>query len=646
VYGNFDDFTVAGHADIPICEWWAGQHRDDYTASARLAASAAHTYGRPVVDAEAFTGSPGRIFEEHPFNMKAQGDYMFCQGVNRFSFHTFVHDPYGVAPGLGLGTYGGRFDTRNTWWKQGQPWREYVARCQYLLQQGNFVADLLYYAGEDAPQWCRSREELDPKPPAGFDFDICNREILGRLVVRDGRVVAPSGLSYRILMLPPVSHLRPATLRVIEELVAAGAVVVGPRPSRVPGLAGGAEAARELEAFAGRIWGDCDGKTVTFQAHGKGRIYWGRRLEDICRDLELTPDFSFTTPGFATEEKSMHPSLGVEYIHRRTGGADVYFVSNQHHKSKIVQASFRVVGLRPEVWHPVSGRLEDAPEFSAESDGRTRVTLRLDPAGSVFVVFRRPAASTFGVVSVEKDGKPSAAQLRMDGGRFVLTADSEGAYRVHTSDGGTRRAVVPVLPALQVIEGPWQVSFQPGRGAPATVGFPQLASWTEHDDPEIRHFAGTATYRIEAHVPAAWLEKNHRVRLELGDVEVLPEVVVNGASQGVWWTVPHAADITAALKPGRNQLEIHVTNLWVNRLIGDRAHPDDVEWTSETGSTAAGKGLARIPDWVIRGEPRPSPLRRAFVGWQWPHLGAKKPLLPSGLLGPVRLVPEFEAAVE
>lgn len=648
-YGNTDDFTVAGHADIPTCEWWAGQYNAHHTATARLAASAAHTHGRKIVDAEAFTGNPARIFEEHPFSMKAQGDFMFCQGVNRFSFHTFAHDPYGVAPGLGLGTYGGRFDTRNTWWEQGQSWREYIARCQHLLQQGEFVADLLYYAGEDAPQWCRTREELDPQPPQGIDFDVCSREILGRLVVREGRLVTPAGLSYRMLVLPPVSHMRTATLRTLDALVAAGAVVVGPKPTRLPGLEGGAEAERELKALADGIWGPCDGKSVTSQAHGKGRLCWGRPLAELCRELELTADFAFTAPGFASTEKTLHPGSGVDYIHRRIGGADVYFVSNQHHKPKVVQASFRVGGLVPELWDPVRGRVEDAPEFSPEPGGRTRVTLRLAPAGSVFVVFRRSATGLSGVVSLEKDGQSVVSAntaLRSSGGRLFLTTGDAGVHQLRLSDGGTRRALVPALPSSQIIEGPWQVSFPPGRGVPAVAEFPRLVSWTAHADPEIRHFSGTAAYRIEVNVPADWLGKNRRVRLELGEVQLLPEVLVNGSSQGVWWTLPHAGDVTAALKPGRNSLEIRVTNLWVNRLIGDQAHPDDAEWTTETGSTAPGKGLAQVPDWVARGTPRPSPLRRAFVGWQWPHLVATKPLLPSGLLGPVRLVPVFETVVE
>jgi hypothetical protein len=644
-YGNADDFTVAGHADIPTCEWWAGQYTPHHTATAKLAASAAHTYGRPIVDAEAFTGNPARIFEEYPANMKAQGDYMFCQGVNRFSFHSFVHDPYGQPPGLGLGTYGSRLDPRNTWWAFSRPWRDYLARCQHLLQQGQFVADLLYYAGEDAPQWCRLRDDLTPRPPTGLDFDFCNREILGRLQVQDGTLLAPGGIRYRLLVLPPVTHLRPATLRTIAALVAAGATVVGPKPLRTPGLEGGDAAARELRELADRVWGDCDGKSVTTHTHGRGRVYWGRPLDDVCRELSLVPDFTFDATTASPPGKTLYPGPGTEYIHRRIGETDIYFVSNQHDQAKTLHASFRVTGRQPELWHPDTGRIEGAPEFEPTPDGRTRVTLRLDPAGSAFVVFRRPLAGEAGVLAIQKNHQPASARLRREEGRLLLRAAEAGEFQLTTTAGRVRRAAVPNLPAPLALAGPWEVAFSAGQGAPEKILLPQLVSWTQHEHPEVKHFSGTATYRLEADVPADWLAAGRRVTLDLGDVQVIAEVTVNGRNLGVLWKAPYATDITSALRPGRNQLEVRVANLWVNRLLGDLRHPDDNEWTSETGSTAPGQGLARIPDWVTQNTPRPSPQRRAFVAWRWLHL-PKKSLLPSGLIGPVRLVPEAEVLVE
>jgi hypothetical protein len=577
--------------------------------------------------------------------MKAQGDYMFCQGINRFSFHSFAHDPYGVPPGLGLGTYGGRFDPRNTWWAQGQPWRDYLTRCQHLLQQGQPVADLLYYAGEDAPQWCRTRDELQPKPPEGLDFDFCNREILGRLQVQDGTLLVPGGTRYRLLVLPPVTHMRPATLRTIAALVADGAVVIGPKPERVPGLEGGAEAERELRTLADRVWGNCDGKAVTTHPHGRGRVYWGRPLEEICHELKLTPDFLFEASATAPLGKTLYPGAGTEYIHRRLGETDVYFVSNQHSQAKTVRASFRVKDRLPELWHPDSGRTEVAPEFEAGADGRMRVTLRLDPAGAVFVVFRRPLGREAGVVAIQKSNQPANARIRREEGRLFLRAPAAGEFLVRTSGGQTRRAVVPALPAPRDLTGPWTVAFPAGQGAPDQITLPRLASWTDHDHPEVRYFSGTATYRIETEIPGDWLAAGRRVQLDLGDVQVIAELKVNDTPLGVLWKAPYAVDATAALRPGRNRIEICVTNLWVNRLIGDLRHPDDNEWTSETGSTAPGQGLVKIPDWVVKGTPRPSPLRHAFVAWRWLHL-PKKTLLPSGLLGPVQLIAEAEVPVE
>jgi hypothetical protein len=645
-YGNFDDFLASGVPHRPMAEWWAFRNSPYHSVTAKLSASAAHTYGRPVVDSEAFTGPPDSIFEEHPYSLKAQGDYFFTRGVNRFSFHTFAHDPYNKPPGIGLGTYGSRFDSRNTWWPYARAWMDYLARCQYMLQEGRFVADLLYFTGEDAPQEATPREALVPPPPAGFDYDFGTREILEQIEVRDGRLELPSGMSYRVLVLPESPHMRPGVLRTIEKLVAAGAVVVGPKPELTPGLEGGREAEEELLRLANRLWGESDGSSVTVNGHGEGRIYWGQCLDSVIAELGLKPAFAFELLSEDDFGETQYPGDGVEFIHRRAGETDYYFISNQHHASKRIEATFRVSGQMPELWHPDTGRTGDAPRFRSTADGRTAVMLDLGPADSVFVVFRRPIRDHSGVVAVEgPQGSALDPILHRGNGRLSLRSREGGEFLLEMSDGSRKMATVSPAPAAIELAGAWEVSFPEGWGAPERIEIPELMCWTNHADYDVRHFSGTASYRKEVELADELFHEDVVLTLDLGGVKVLAEVWVNGRNLGVLWKQPYAVEVTDAMQPGSNQLEIRVTNLWVNRILGDRRYPDDLEWTGDTGSTARGEGLAKFPDWVVNGGPRPSSERKTFVTWRWPHM-EDKDLLPSGLLGPVRLIAEREVNVD
>lgn len=634
-FGNSDDFSMAAIPDVPMCEWWAFRERPYHTATGKLASSAAHTRGREIVDAEAFTGDPERIFEEHPASMKAQGDYFFCQGVNRFSFHTFAHDPYDAPPGLGLGSYGSRIDRRNTWWPFASGYFEYVGRCQHLLRQGEFVADFLYFTGEDAPRQAKIRADLVPHPPDGYDFDFGDPGALMDLEVRDGRLVLPSGMSYRVLVLPPDSRWRLPAMRKIADLVERGAVVAGPKPGPPPGLSGGEAARAEFARLADEVWGDADGQSVTSHVYGQGRVFWGEDLDQVAERLQLLPDFRFEAPGQDLSGPTQYGGSGIEYIHRRDGDLDLYFVSNQHNQSHTIEALFRVAGRQPELWHADSGRIEDAAVFRETADGRTAVTLDLDPAGSVFVVFRRPVAgrsvATFGA---EQDG----ASIRRVGGSTVLESAQSGRFSLAWSDGAEQEIEVAEVPQPLEISGPWTVSFPPQRGAPEEITLDKLACLTTHEDPGVRFFSGTAVYRTSFDVPALPEGRDWSAFLDLGDVQVIASVRLNGRDLGPVWKRPFHVEVTDALRAGRNELEVQVANLWVNRLVGDREHPDDSEWTTDTRSTAKGEGLAALPEWVASWGARPSPQRVAFAAWRWPHLATTKEPLPAGLLGPVRLV--------
>lgn len=715
-YGNgpFEDLTCGGRADIPMGEFWVG---GGTSSSCKLAASAAHIYGRRIVGAESFTATPERgRWQNDPYALKALGDLIYCLGVNRFIFHRYAHQPWqGVYPGMTMGPWGFHFERTNTWFEQSRAWLEYLARCQYLLQQGRFVADVCFFVGEHAPN---SAPFLPSLKAQGYDYDACNAEVLlTRMRVKDGFLVLPDGMRYRVLVLPESPFMTPQVLRKIRELVLSGATVIGPKPQRSPSLSDYPRCDEEVRRLAEEVWGDCDGKRVTERALGAGRVVWGKTVEEVLAGMGVPPDFEF-------EPKEAR----LEFIHRVVGNADIYFVSNQRDQVEEVECHFRVSGKAPELWHPDTGRIEPAPVWT-ELGGRTVVPLRLEPAGSVFVVFRQPLRGEDHLVAVvppvSKEPQPSGPRLEIvraiyeavdgagaadvtervrslvKGGRLAINVNNQtmggdptplhykrlrleytldgkpftlvvnenenlevplpegtsevppfrvaltpkgqvelrafrpGVYEFRSARGRRARVPIAALPEPLELGGPWEIRFPAGWGAPEQATFPRLLSWTEHENPGIRYFSGTATYLKEFEVPASWLGRGRRVYLDLGRVKNLAQVRLNGRDLGILWKMPFRVEVTDLLRAGRNRLEVRVTNLWVNRLIGDEQFPDDCEWE--------GRRLRQFPQWFLEGRPRPSAQRLTFTTWK--HWDKNSPLLESGLLGPVRLLMAAERVV-
>jgi hypothetical protein len=407
-YGNggFDDLTSGGRGDLPMTEFWVGQGPDP--SGGKLASSIAHAYGKRFVGAESFTASweVGR-WQNDPFSIKALGDMMYCGGVNRFIFHRWAQQPWlDRVPGMTMGPWGMHMERTLTWWNQAHAWLKYLSRCQFMLQEGQFVADVCYFAGEGSPHSLPGRGGLTPVLPAGHDYDGCDADvILTRMAVRDGKIVLPDGMSYVALVLTQSERMTPVLLRKIRQLVSDGATVVGARPKASPSLTDYPACDGEVKTLADEIWGNCDGKSVKEHALGKGKVIWGRSMEEVLASFGLKPDFQCA--GGSTEGK-------IAYIHRRMQGDDVYFVANWHPRSMYFECSFRVAGRRPELWHPDTGQIEDVAMFM-ESGGRTTVPLRMDPRGSVFVVFRKPLRAMDHLIAVRKNGenvlkpKPPAA---------------------------------------------------------------------------------------------------------------------------------------------------------------------------------------------------------------------------------------------
>ena len=554
-----DALECLGKTDIPMGEFWCPgcQFRwrvnDIERFFVRGPAAAAHIYGKKLVAAEAFT-NVGPHWEVSPFDLKPTADRAFCEGVNRFFLHTFTHSPSEAGkPGYEYGA-GTHFNPNVTWWPQAGAWIDYLSRCQFLLQQGLFVADVCYYYGDAVPSFVPLKH-VDPSLGPGYDYDVTNSEvILSRMSVKDGRICLPDGMSYRLLVLPEWDAVPINVLRKITELVDAGATVVGPKPSRTPGLRDYPRCDKTVEKLADALWGTCDGRNVKEHIFGEGKIVWGKPLREVLISKGVVPDFEYTSDQEGTF---------LDYIHRGRDDAEIYFVANRKNRWEEVTCTFRVAGKKPELWDPVSGSCRGVVDFTQEA-GRTSVPIKLAPHGSLFVVFRGP-------VSAPTLGK----------------AEHEHNF--------------PKLHTIQKISGPWTVSFDPNWGGPESVLFVELEDWSKRSEEGIKYYSGTATYTntfdFQEKVEGA------RVFLDLGTVKNVAGVTLNGKALGVVWAAPWRVEITNVVRAGDNQLEVHVTNLWPNRLIGDQ---------------------------FLRAEKR-------FTNTNISKFTKESPLLKSGLLGPVTL---------
>jgi hypothetical protein len=530
-----DALAALGAIDAMRGEFWPFRPDSRNLWVVKETASAAHIYGRTRVHMEAFTSF--HHWQDGPFDLKPSADRAFCEGMNHVVWHTASHQPdAGGDPGwvYGAGTH---LTPRLVWWPMAKPFIDYLSRCSFLLQQGLFVADVCYYYGDQGYNFVPPKQ-VDPSLGYGFDYDVTNAEvILDRMTVRDGRITLPDGMSYELLVLPERDDIDPAVLRKIAALVKAGATVVGPKPTKATGLHDHVARDREVHALADSVWGPCDGKTILEHAHGHGRVVWGRSLREILRERGIGPDFAYTADNEDAE---------IDFIHRRTPDADIYFVSNKRPRVERLDAVFRVQERVPELWCPASGDRVRVDAWK-KTDGGILVPFELAPHGSMFVVFQ--AAST-----------PSDA-----------------------SRPATQRA-------QQVVDvtGSWEVTFPAANEA---ARFESLVSWTTHEREPIRHYSGLAQYRKEINISSEWLEENKRLQLDLGDLWAVARIRLNGQSVGIVWTPPYRVDITQSARPGMNTLEIEVANTWANRIVGDTGLPEEQR---RTRTNITGTGTPRV----------------------------------------------------
>lgn len=535
-YGHWgfpSEFLLYGSQSDEIAgEFWSEGSLGDIEN--RAASSCGHIYGKPRVWAESCTAG-GPAFSRYPAVMKQRVDRFFTEGINASLLHLYTHqDASADAPGIAA-WFGNEFNRKNTWYRHLDLFSDYLRRCNHMLQQGRYVADVAYFIGEDAP---KMTGVCDPALPAGYSFDYINADVLrNHARVAGGRLVLDSGMEYSLLVLPRQATMRPELLEAIASMVEAGLTVLGPKPETSPSLAGYPACDTKVKSLADRLWSD---GSRTIRPYGKGNVCSGCGVAEVLDYLGVAPDMASAPDS-------------VAYIHRTLGDSEIYFIANASPKATNFTASLRVAGpMQAEIWDAVTGECRSLPECVSRG-GRTEIPLEMAPTGSCFIVLRK------GEKAAQGTNFPDLAEI---------------------SEFGT----------------PWEASF-----GDTTVSYPTLASWTEHENSDIRHYAGAATYTNSFNMKALPAEN---VYLDLGKVMVTARVKVNGIDAGGVWTPPYRLNITPYVREGANTVEVEVANNWKNRLIADESLPE--------------------ADRVTRTNQRP--------------YRAGEPLQESGLLGPVKVL--------
>ncbi len=512
-----------GWDDAPMSEFWgwSWEHRiGDYNRFfVKQPASAAHTYGHPLVFAEGFTTIGPNWQEKLWDNLKPAFDKAICEGLNVLVWHAFVCSPDETGiPGQQYFA-GSHLNPKVTWWEKSAPFFSYIDRNQWMMQQGHFAADVLYYYGDHVPNFTQHKHTDPVHILPGYDYDVITEEaLIERAHVNAGRIYLPDGINYRLLVLPERDVISLSALKKIQELVLAGATVIGPQPVRGETLENFAETDAQIKQIGAQLWSGMV---------GNGRVISGQTARQVLQADGVVPDCDFLGAD----------GVPLDYLHRTSGDTEIYFVSNHTNFTVNASVAFRVAGKAPELWDAVTGRHCLAAAYT-EQGGRTLVPVQFPPYASLLVVFRASAAA-----------HPALA-----------TANQ------------------PDLHLQQTLSGPWMVHFDPHWGGPASVEFNDLVSWPARPEPGIKFYSGTAVYEKSFDLPSA-AAGPARLYLDLGAVRELAEVKINGRSCGVLWCPPWRLDVTDAVKPGANQLSIEVINFWPNRIIGDASRPADQRLT-------------------------------------------------------------------
>lgn len=596
--------------DIPMGEFWLRSPTHDKPNDMLDAISGGHVYGKPIIQAEAFT-ELRLMWDEYPGMLKTLQDRNYALGINRLVYHIFMHNPsLDKKPGMMLDGIGLFFQRDQTWWKQGKAWVDYARRCQVLLQVGKPVTDIAVFTGEEIPRrsilpdqlvttlpgifgkttvneekkrLLNVGEPIQESPPGvfhsanimnpedwvnplnGYAFDSYNRDALLHFSkVNNGDIELKGGAKYKLLVIPGDRKMSPnagwmsvEVARKLKEMVEDGAtLLVDKKPHSSLSLYNRKAADEEIIEIVNSIWNHKkENRKFGFTSWkvGKGRVvqtpFEAKSFEGLGVEKDL----------IVTDSSGKHAD-GIAWTHRAVPKIDIYFVSNQQNRERELDLSLRVDGREPELWDAVTGETMTAKTWQFKN-GRTMLPVKLTANGSVFIVMK----------------KATKKQSSNNGKNWIETK------------------------RVQKIEGPWTLSFDAKLGGPAKpVLFKTLTDWSKQADYSIRYYSGTASYANTFFWDTSKI-KNKRIWINLGKVANMAEVIVNGVNCGVAWTDPFRVDITKALHQGKNELTIEVVNTWRNRLMGDH-HLPQAERITHTNA---------------------------------PYRMSGRPLLEAGLMGPV-----------
>ncbi len=590
------DMELGAVADVPMCEFWKTGNGFHSTFSCLQLTSVGNVMGRPVVAAESFTSNAAKPWQEYPYSLKNQGDWAFCTGINKFYYHTWVHNPipdqYG--PGITLGKHGIRWDKQKPFWPMIKAYHEYIASCSFMLQQGRTVADVLFLTPEGAPHvfvppksFLKGKNDTLPDKK-GYNYDGCTPTMLLELAdVENHKIVFPGGAAYQILVLPNIQNMTPALLNKIEYLVAKGATIIGNPMKKSPSLVNYPKCDEKVKTISEKLWGSIDiTNNLKIMNYKNGAIICG---------LELTKKKGNLYPHYATIEsilakrniaKDFKTDGPVRYVHKKMNNLEYYFVSNTTNQTIVVNCKFRAIKGYPERWDPVTKKIAKLPDFYKDNE-HVNIPLQFAPYQSYFIVFN------------PNDKTP----------------DTEKAKNFFTTK------------QCKYIKNKWEVTFKSIYDEKFKEEFSELIDWKTHDNEKIKYFSGQAEYKTSFNLDDTFnLSENERYFLDLGEVNYIARVYLNGKEAGIVWTAPWRIEVTSYLKAGPNNIKIDVANLWPNRMIGDENHPLDANYSKKRNL------LNEWPEWIENDEQRPTqrktlPFYRAY--------SKEDKLLPSGLLGPV-----------
>ena len=603
-YPPMDALKSNEYIDLPMTEFWAGANSNnllEYQPSNRPAfsmpTSSALAFNKKIIGSEAYTGNAH--YSETPGDLKPYGDAAFCSGVNQIILHSYVHQPFDLKPGMTLGKFGGHYNRNNPVWEFNQDWLKYQSRVQYILQKGEPVVDVLFYIGDQLPLFYSKNfiNEL----PFGIRPNACNVEMLkNKIKVIEGKLTLGGNQQFPLLMLHNSTKMEFSTLKRVAELVKAGAVIYGPKPTEMLSLSDIKNETTAFHKLVNEVWGN------TFEnKYGRGKMISGKPLAEVLDQLHVIPDLTTNTK----DPKE------IMYIHKKLDDMEIYFVFNQQNKNINREILFRVKGKTPEIWNAENGDILKPATYSIE-ENQTRIPVSFKPYESKIFVFKKvPPAHFIQQVSISErqifpiqqitDTAFQIPQVVFLNGKFSFTTVLTGEYIFSTSENKLIYTKLNQPTIAEIGNAKTKIEFFPISNEVITpIEINGLKSLTEFDNPAIKYFAGKVKYTIQFNTPD-FFSKKDSILLDLGNISATSEVILNGKLLAYPWQ-PNTRLLVSDLLQSENKLEITVATVCRNRFIGDLNQYGTVKslWTT-------------------------SPIEAI--------LNKKMPLMPSGLIGPVKL---------